>query len=151
VMLHIIFGGSLWQKAESGNQHYDSLVKGWAKWDDKHPEDGSITETDYPFVTAFDQMVNPPALRRLLIRMLHPDPARRSTIDDVGSNRWLLKNVDCCQPNSYDDPATIVDASKKLKHSQKVGPKKIVHHNHLPPASHKGHHLVRLPGSTDMD
>jgi protein-serine/threonine kinase len=149
VMLHIIFGGALWPRAEEGNKNYDSLIKGWSKWDEKHTEGGCITETDYPRVAAFDQMVNPPALRRILIGMLNPNPAKRCTIADVAKNRWM-KNVDCCQVDSYDDPSQVIDASKS-KSCFKSGNMKVVHHNHLPAPVHKGHHLIRLPGSTDMD
>jgi protein-serine/threonine kinase len=139
VMLHIVFGGALWPRAEAGNRNYDSLLKGWAKWEAKHPNGDSIAETDYPRVCAFDQMVNPPALRRLLVRMLHPDPAKRITIAEVFKNRWL-KNVDCCQVDSYDDPVTTMDASKSK--CCKSGAAKVVQHNHLPPPTHKGHHLI---------
>jgi protein-serine/threonine kinase len=149
VMLHIIFGGALWPRAEDGNKNYDSLVRGWEKWEAKHTEDERPTETDYPHVSAFDQMVNPPALRRILIGMLHPNPAKRSTIEEVANNRWL-KNVECCQVDSYDDPTKTIDASKS-KSCFKSSSTKVVSHNHLPPTTHRGHHLIRLPGSTDMD
>lgn len=149
MMLHIIFGGALWPRAEEGNKNYDSLVRGWAKWEAKHSDQSCISEGDYPHVSAFDQMVNPPALRRILVGMLNPNPKKRCTIADVANNRWL-KNVDCCQVDSYDDPSKAIDASKK-KSCSKSGSIKVVHHNHLPPPTHKGHHLIRLPGSTDMD
>lgn len=150
MMLHVIFGGALWQRAEVGqNKYYDSLVRGWAKWESNHPAGATISETDYPYVSAFDQMVNPPALRRVLIGMLHPDPLKRCSIEDVASNRWL-RNVECCQVDSYDDPSKLIDASKKKSCLKSAAPK-VVHHNHLPPTVHRGHHLIRLPGSTDMD
>jgi protein-serine/threonine kinase len=149
VMLHIVFGGALWPRAEAGNRNYDSLIKGWQKWEAKHAEGEKITESDYPHVAAFDQMVNPPALRRILVAMLHPNPKKRATIAEVAKNRWV-KNIECCQVETYEDPtgAKIIDASK----SQACAAfrSKVVQHNHLPPANHKGHHLVRLPGSTHM-
>lgn len=150
VMIHIIFGGAIWPEAKKGqgHKHYDSLIKGWAKWDAKHP-DGCSLEDDYPHVEAFDKMVYPPALRRLLVGMLHPDPMKRSTIEDIANNRWM-KNVECCQANSYDDPAVMIDASKKNLSLSPSKLNKVVLHNHLPPTTHKGHHFIRLPGSTDM-
>ena len=149
VMLHVIFGGALWPRAEAGHKNYDSLLKGYAKWEAKHPDGGCITEGDYPHVVAFDQMVKPPALRRMLVGMLNPNPAKRCTIADVATNRWL-KTVECCQVDSYDDPSKTIDASKS-RSCFKAGVAKVVHHNHLPLPTHKGHHLIRLPGSTDMD
>jgi protein-serine/threonine kinase len=149
VMLHVIFGGALWPRAEAGHKNYDSLLKGYAKWEAKHPDGGCIAEGDYPHVVAFDQMVNPPALRRVLVGMLNPNPAKRCTIADVATNRWL-KTVECCQIDSYDDPSKTIDASKS-KSCLRSSMAKVVHHNHLPTPTHKGHHLIRLPGSTDMD
>lgn len=150
VMLHLIFGGALWTKAElnKGQEQYEGIVTGWTKWNNKHPDGGVITETDYPHVKAFDYMVNPPALRRLLIGMLNPDPARRTTIAEAAGNRWM-KTVECCQVDSFEDPTAIIDATKKGSCRSKSS--KVAVHNHLPEKSHPLHHLVRLPGSTDMD
>jgi protein-serine/threonine kinase len=148
-MLHIIFGGALWEKAEAGSVHsnYDALVKGWAKWEAKHPEGAVPTETDYPHVQAFDGHIHPPALRRLMIGMLNPNPQRRLTIAEVIKNRWL-KNIDCCQVDSYEDPSKVIDASKG-KNCYAKSNTKVVIHSHLPQKDHK-YHLIRLPGSTDM-
>ncbi|OBT65444.1 HAL protein kinase [Pseudogymnoascus sp. 23342-1-I1] len=150
VMLHIIFGGALWPRAERGNRHYDSLVRGWEKWEAKHPPGATITELDYPHVVAFDQMVNPPALRRMLIAMLHPDPAKRIKMADVARNRWL-RNIECCQVDTYEDPSTVIDASKASSSGYAGNNRaRVVQHNHLPPTNHTGHRFVRLPGSTAM-
>jgi hypothetical protein len=142
--------GVLWGEAKAGSSPlYDDLVRGWIKWNAKHEDHTAlgITETDYPHVTFFDQHIRPPALRRVLLTMLNPDPAKRATMAMVAKNRWL-KNVECCQVDSYDDPTTLIDASKSRANLK--GMVKVVHHNHLPPSKHLGHHLVRLPGSTDM-
>ncbi|KAI9732914.1 MAG: hypothetical protein M1818_007346 [Claussenomyces sp. TS43310] len=148
VMLHLIFGGALWSKAKSGDENYDALLRGWSKWEQNHAGGQTISETDYPHVMAFDHMVNPPALRRLLISMLHPSPAKRCSIAEVAKNRWF-KHIDCCQVDSYDDPEEIVDASKSRDCFKSAG-NRVVRHNHLPPTVHRGHGLVRLPGSTEM-
>lgn len=147
VMLHLIFGGAIWSRAEvSGNNtNYNSLVRGWDKWEAKHSgADREITDMDYPHVMAFDNFVKPPALRRVLLQMLNPDPSKRISIADVANNRWL-KNVECCQPESYDDPSLSIDASKKITLSR--GQRKIFCHNHLPPREHNTHSLGKMPGS----
>jgi hypothetical protein len=141
--------GCLWEKAVAGSSPlYDDLVRGWERWNAKHSEGSSheITESDYPHVSFFDKHINPPALRRILLTMLNPDPSKRVSMAQVANNRWL-KKVDCCQIESYDDPAVMIDASK-LNSCGKTN--KVVQHNHLPPSSHHGHKFVRLPGSTDM-
>lgn len=144
IMIYMNFGGAIWSKAEAGNPHFDKLVKGWEKWYQNHPEeDACISETDYPNCYALDVGVNPPALRRILLQMLNPNPAKRISINEVLNNRWM-KNVECCQLESYDDPTQLIDATKK--DSTKNGTKKIFCHNHLPPKLSGGHSLGKMPG-----
>ncbi|KAF4963909.1 hypothetical protein FSARC_8115 [Fusarium sarcochroum] len=144
IMIYLTFGGAIWSRAERGNLHYDKLVDGWNKWYAKHPEcDACITDTDYPKCYALDVGVTPPALRRLLLQMLNPDPKKRISIEGVINNRWL-KNVECCQVESYDDPALVIDATKK--DNTVHGNKKIFCHSHLPPKSSGSHSLGKMPG-----
>lgn len=147
VMIHLIFGGAIWGRAEvtNNNTNYNALVKGWEKWGKKQSgPDREITEKDYPHVNAFDSFVKPPALRRVLLQMLNPEPSKRISIADVANNRWM-KNVECCQPESYDDPSLSIDASKKICLIR--GQRKIFCHNHLPPREHNTHSLGKMPGS----
>ncbi|GAB0133189.1 hypothetical protein EsDP_00001602 [Epichloe bromicola] len=145
VMIYLTFGGAIWSRAERGNLHYDKLVKGWDKWYGKHPEcDACITDTDYPNCYALDVGVNPPALRRILLQMLNPDPSRRITVNEVVNNRWM-KNVECCQLESYEDQAQMIDATKKDA-CHKGSARKIFCHSHLPPKSSGSHSLGKMPG-----
>ncbi|KAG0645000.1 Serine threonine-kinase HAL4 SAT4 [Hyphodiscus hymeniophilus] len=147
VMLCMCANGCLWERAVPGSSAlYDDLVRGWQIWNSKHTPTQEISESDYPHVSFFDNHINPPALRRVLLTMLNPDPAKRVTMAQVANNRWL-KKVECCQIDSYDDPAVMIDASK-LKMCE--GMAKVKQHNHLPPHQHGGHKFVRLPGSTHM-
>ncbi|KAL2017602.1 hypothetical protein VTK56DRAFT_1922 [Thermocarpiscus australiensis] len=156
VMVNLIFGGPLWHKAEvsaenaSAQDTYASLVRGWEKWRESHADasDMVITDMDYPHVWVFDTFVKPPALRRVLLQMLNPDPEKRISIASVVNNRWV-KNIECCQAESYDDPnpATMIDASKKPTQNR-AGGKKIYCHNHLPPKEHNTHSLGKMPGSS---
>ncbi|CZS91585.1 related to serine/threonine-protein kinase hal4 [Rhynchosporium graminicola] len=147
VMLCMTANGVLWNEAKEGSSPmYDDLFRGWTKWTSGHStEEKDITESDYPYVAFFDQHISPPALRRILLTMLNPDPSRRASISTVVKNRWM-KNVECCQANSHDDSRACIDASKMS--GKAVA--KVVHHNHLPPSNHLGHKLVRLPGGTDV-
>jgi protein-serine/threonine kinase len=149
-MLCMTANGCLWAEAKPNTSPlYDELVRGWEKWNSKHANSSiTITDTDYPHVSFFDKHINPPALRRILLTMLNPDPARRATIADIAKNRWL-KNVECCQVDSYEGPARLVDVSKS-RCLEGGGMARVVAHNHLPPQAHHGHKFVRLPGSTDM-
>ncbi|KAI1178871.1 kinase-like domain-containing protein [Nemania sp. FL0916] len=144
VMIHLIFGASLWEKAEEGGAPtYDQLVAGWRKSDAKNATKADDAKESYPRVPAFDICVKPLPLRRLLLSMLHPDPKKRITMNAVVTHRWM-KNVECCQLESYDDPVKYIDASKKDCMKGTNGGK-IFCHNHLPPMS-TGHGLPPMPG-----
>lgn len=145
VMIYMTFGGAIWSRAEAGNLHYDKLVTGWNKWNKKHEEDKDavITDTDYPNCYALDVGVNPPALRRILLQMLNPNPNSRISVYEVITNRWV-KNIECCQLESYDDPKVVIDVTKKDYGGK--GGSKIFCHNHLPPKSHGSHSLGKMPG-----
>lgn len=146
VMIYLTFGGAIWSRAQSGNLHYDKLIKGWNRWYEKHPEsDAGITDTDYPNCYALDVGVNPPALRRILLQMLNPDPNKRISINEVVNNRWM-KNVECCQLESYDEQAQTIDATHK-DCCTKILTKKIFCHNHLPPKASGSHSLGKMPGT----
>ncbi|CAD6444213.1 f35be78f-bbca-4ea8-b017-d9796348420e [Sclerotinia trifoliorum] len=147
VMLCMTANGCLWERAKPNTSPlYDELVRGWDKWNDKH-DGANITDSDYPHVSFFDKHINPPALRRVLLTMLNPNPKHRASIGDIARNRWM-KNVECCQVDSYDEPTRLIDASKCGTGNRSMS--RVVGHNHLPPKEHHGHKLVRLPGSTDM-
>lgn len=147
-MLCMTGSGCIWEKAVPGSSpRYDDLANGWNKWNAGHSDcsDVCITDSDYPRVGFFDSFIKPPALRRLLLSMLNPDPTRRATMADIISNKWL-KTVECCQPDKYDevitasdDSTTTFDASKS---SSILNITKTLHHNHLPPHSHFGHKIV---------
>jgi serine/threonine protein kinase len=132
VMLCMCANGFLWERAVAGSSPaYDNLLNGWAKWNSKHLDSLVITETDYPYVKYFDNHINPPALRRLLLTMLNPDPAQRVTMAAVANNRWL-RIVECCQKETFGDGP----ASKSTSGTEKMV--RLVQHNHGPPTrTHK--------------
>lgn len=144
IMIYMIFGGAIWLSAEAGNANYDNLVRGWQRWDDKHEQGDCIKDGDYPFCKAMDIGINPPALRRVMLQMLHPDPNKRITMSEVMANRWV-KNIECCQVESFDDPCQHIDATKK--NGSKPGNKKIFCHNHLPPKSLGTNALGKFPAN----
>ncbi|KAI8627025.1 kinase-like domain-containing protein [Xylariaceae sp. FL1651] len=146
VMIYLIFSANLWEKAEAGlttanQKNYNDLVAGWEKTDAKKASKPDAKDA-YPKLAPFEYFVKPVGLRRLLLNMLHPDPRKRVTMNDVITNRWM-KNVECCQLESYDDPVKFIDVSKKDCMKSSTG--KIFCHNHLPPVS-TGHSLPPMPG-----
>ncbi|KAI0912173.1 kinase-like domain-containing protein [Ustulina deusta] len=147
VMIYLVFGANIWEKAEAGlpatvQKNYNDLVLGWEKTDAKKRAKPDAAKDAYPKLAPFEYFVKPLPLRRLLLNMLHPDPKKRITMSDVVTNRWM-KNVECCQLESYDDPIKYIDVSKK--DCMKISNGKIFCHNHLPPMS-TGHSLPPMPG-----
>ncbi|KAI1092828.1 kinase-like protein [Rostrohypoxylon terebratum] len=144
VMLYLIYAACLWEKAEPGTPSpvYSELINGWDKIDAKKAVNPESVKDAYPKVEAFEFAVRPVALRRILLNMLHPDPKKRMTMNEVVTNRWI-KSIECCQLESYEDPVKFIDASKKDCMKSSIG--KIYCHNHLPPLS-TGHGLPPMPG-----
>ncbi|KAI1339276.1 kinase-like domain-containing protein [Xylariaceae sp. FL0016] len=147
VCVNLFFGGNLWDEAKKGQQWYDSLCAVWEKTEAKkeakkleNPDDLS-EPPQYPNFKPFT-MIELMPLRRLLTKMLHPNPEKRITIKEVVTDRWM-KNAECCQLESYEDPAKYIDVSKKNCLKGSMG--KIYCHNHLPPQS-TGHSLPPMPG-----
>ncbi|KAI5867675.1 kinase-like protein [Durotheca rogersii] len=148
VMIYLTCSANLWEKAEAGlpgpaQKIYNELVAGWEKIDAKrasNPDD--LSKDAYPKIAAFEFCVKSAPLRRLLLNMLHPDPTKRITMHEVISNRWM-RNVECCQLESYEDPVKFIDAAKMGSMKSSTG--KIFCHNHLPPMS-TGHGLPPMPG-----
>jgi protein-serine/threonine kinase len=144
VMIYLIFNACLWEKAESGPKSsptYNALVNGWGKLNVRKAENPDLKDA-YPKVEAFEICVKPVPLRRLLLNMLNPDPSKRPTMAEVVTNRWM-KNVECCQLESYEDPVKFIDVSKKNCLKSSTG--KIFCHNHLPPQA-TSHGLPPMPG-----
>lgn len=126
VMISFTFGAPIWNKAAPGEQWFDALCQGWKTWSEAHQDETEeIPDDDYPYVLPLNQKVHPPALRKVLMRMLNPDPVKRLSISDVFNHRWVRK-IDCCQPDVEDEKAMAIDATKMA-----TG-KKIRCHNHLP-------------------
>lgn len=147
VMIYLTFGANLWEKAKPGlstgsQAIYNELVRAWEKYNAKKATNPELPNDVIPKVGAFDFGFRSLALRRLLLNMLNPDPEKRITIAEVISSRWM-KNVECCQLQTYEDPVMLIDASKKS--CIKGGPGKIYCHNHLPPQS-SGSGLPPMPG-----
>ncbi|KAJ3561050.1 hypothetical protein NPX13_g9093 [Xylaria arbuscula] len=144
VMVYLIFGANIWEKAEATPAHknYADLVLGWEKTEAKKIAKPDVAKDLYPKLLPFEYFVKPLPLRRLILQMLHPDPKKRITMNDVITNRWM-KNVECCQLESYEDPVKYIDVSKKDCMKSSSG--KIFCHNHLPPMS-TGHGLPPMPG-----
>ncbi|KAF2867403.1 kinase-like domain-containing protein [Massariosphaeria phaeospora] len=134
VYLTMTFGGCPWQVAKGESDLYRRFKQGWDEWLKDHP-DGQIFDgpDGHPKCGPIFGFINPPAVKRLILKMLHPNPEMRITIREV-LNTTYVKNIDCCCPDSYEDPVSCIDASKRsTKQPAKVVVAKKFLHHHIPP------------------
>ncbi|KAI9802586.1 MAG: hypothetical protein M1833_001659 [Piccolia ochrophora] len=128
------FKGSPWASAERSQAGYAEFLKGWEKFESKHPDQLITDEAGLPKCgRVFGEGLESQGMRRLLLRMLHPTPEKRIGIHEALTDRWV-KTIECCGKEPEGGPQAGIDAagtqiSKKCAKSciRKV-------HNHLPPA-----------------
>lgn len=138
VFLTMTFGGSPWPAAERSHSFYQKYAAGWDAWLAKHP-DGVITDDPdegMPKCGPIFAHLDTPAIKRLMLKMLHPIPEKRISIQDALGDRWV-KTIDCCSLEDYTSKDSTIDVagSKSCKLASKLGVKKM--HNHLPPAKQR--------------
>lgn len=131
VYLTMTFGGCPWQAAKSEFEYYARFKRGWLQWLEEHP-DGQIFDgpDGHPKCGKLFSLIEPPSIKRLMLKMLHPLPTKRITIREV-LKTTCIKNISCCCDETYDDPKIYFDASKASS-ANVAAPKKYLHH-HIPP------------------
>lgn len=152
IMVLLIFGAPLWRRAVSKtgtyapeiDPNYAQFCKAWTSWRKKRGEDAIPDNESYPNVPSINFGCKQSVLRKVIFRLLDPNPKTRILIEDLATNRWI-KQIECCQLESYDEPSRTIDASKKA--SLKCGGNKTYCHNHLPPKESHSHSLGKMPGS----
>ena len=139
LFLTLIHQGNPWQSATKSDSNYTTFVAGWETYLD-YFKDTSIDENNFPLCGPIFNSLPTNSQRRCILKMLHPDPDKRCTIDDALHDRWV-KHVDCCSP----DPKGTnignggIDVSKMGCHEVAARMAVQVKHNHLPPV------VKRLP------
>ncbi len=137
VFLTMTFCGSPWPSAERSHPFYQKFAAGWDTWLAKQT-DGVITDDadGMPKCGPIFANLDSPAIKRLMLKMLNPNPDRRILIHDALNDRWV-KIIDCCSVEDYGAKEQAIDAagSKSCKLASKLGIKKM--HNHLPPTKQR--------------
>lgn len=138
VFCTMTFGGSPWEAAKPEFEYYARFKKGWDEWLPRHP-DGQLTDgpDGHPKCGKLMSLIQPPPVKRLILKMLHPNPSTRITIKEIMASN-CVKSIDCCCPESYNDPACSIDTSKftSKQISKMTANKKMLHH-HIPPQPEK--------------
>jgi protein-serine/threonine kinase len=140
VYLNLALGGTPWNSAaeDSKDEMWITYIQGFNKWLATHPE-GVITDEAGGAPTcgpAFKpEYIGNPAMKRLMFKMLHPDPEKRISVYNA-LNGPTMRGWDCCAPDSYEDFTCEFDVSKGIKPVKGKLSKQVKHH-HLPPKQHK--------------
>lgn len=142
------YGGGPWDRATMEDPKYRAFKEGWDKWTAKHPDQDVSDESIPTLPGMFDHkarfgltQTSSPAMKRILLRMLHPNPDRRISMDTL-INSSYIRGLECCAPEACDDDhthdAAIDCTSKNFKKAQVL--KK---HKHIPPKEHKTPEIFR--------
>ncbi|KAK9642254.1 hypothetical protein HCH54_007692 [Aspergillus fumigatus] len=123
VCLAVIHCGTPWGAAEEKDAGYSRFLKWWEEFLRSEP-DRIVTGDVYPKIGKFFSDLRTKTLLRLILRMLHPIPEKRTTICDVMNDRWI-KRIECCCPEPG-KPSNCFEEFDGIIY-RKV-------HNHLPPA-----------------
>lgn len=137
-LMTMIFGGQPWNQADiEKDPVYAKFANPYLKFMESHPDEPFPTPTTSLGVYMNKGMPKP-AIRALLIKMLHPESEKRCSIQDVINDRYF-KTIDCCSDEFIEEEPTAlnrvstIDASKTASGCMKV--RKL--HNHLPPKQHR--------------
>ncbi|KAF2395590.1 Pkinase-domain-containing protein [Trichodelitschia bisporula] len=140
VFLTMTYSGSPWSAAREDSPFYASFKKGWDTWLAKNP-DGIITDQPGgapmcgPLFNA--DRLGSPALKRLLLKMMHPDPDRRISVKEILASPYV-RGIECCSPESDEEQQCCIDAADKKAFSTAARKMTIVKkHNHIPPREHR--------------
>ena len=128
----MIHKGNPWPAANRTHphHHYMRYLAGWDEFIDKHPS-GLITGGETPHCGPLFHELPKPAIKRLVLRMLHPNPNKRIGIQDALGDRFV-KGVECCCLE--DKEGMGVDARMKEGSRATAGSVEVRKaHSHLPP------------------
>ncbi|KKY13192.1 putative serine threonine protein kinase [Diplodia seriata] len=135
-----------WAAADAqADVKYAAYLRNWDDWLARHP-DGELRDDvgagsdAAPKTSPAFQGLDNPGVKRLMIRMLCPYPARRATMREVLDSP-TMRAVECCTPENYADEeapcssstAAVVDAASKKGCRAARQATVLKKHNHCPP------------------
>ena len=129
------FGGAPWQAAERRYEQFAKFLRGWDAFTAKHADQIITDESGCPKCGEIFGFLDSQPMRRLLLRMMHPDPAKRISVTDALNDRWFRKTECCTMDDSEAGCVRTIDVSNMKTCMKNAGIKKL--HNHLPPATRR--------------
>ena len=139
LFLTLVHGGNPWREADRRDPNYDKFAEGWDVFTEESP-DKPLDENNYPRCGPLISNLPSAGQRRLILKMLHLDPDKRISIQEVLKDRFV-KNIECCCLEDPDDAKLPKGIDVAGKASCKIANKMVVQkkHNHIPPP------IKRLP------
>ena len=131
LFMTIFLVGNPWQSASKEEVNYAIFLEGWEAFLDRL-EDMPIDENSYPQCGSIFNSLPSHSQRRCILKLLHPDPDQRCTVNEALNDRWV-KGIDCCSPETSGAAVNNIDVTKmgcdKVAARMRVQAK----HDHLPP------------------
>ncbi|KAF2084848.1 Pkinase-domain-containing protein, partial [Saccharata proteae CBS 121410] len=129
-----------WSEASEKDIQYLSYTHMWTDWLSRHP-DGKIfdgPDGQPKTVNAFSRLDNP-NVKRLMIKMLAPDPKHRISMREVLATP-TMRAVECCTPDGFGDEGGEAVGKVDARDLKGAKVQVVKKHNHAPPKGGK------LPG-----
>ncbi|KAK7551438.1 kinase-like domain-containing protein [Phyllosticta citricarpa] len=131
-----------WGSADPKNDvKFAAYMRNWNEWLERHP-DGRILDDNspdaYPKTAPCFQHLDNPSIKKLIIKMLHPDPDKRITMREVLATP-TMRAIECCTPESFEDTSSAVSVDARTRVGCKNARKALTvkKHHHLPPKESK--------------
>ncbi len=141
LFLTLMHNGNPWRSVNKNERNYALFLEGWQAFLE-HSQGTSIDENDFPQCGPLFNSLPTNSQRRCILKMLHPDPEKRCSIEAALHDRWI-KHIDCCSPEPQDMNDGMngsgLDVSKMGCDKVAAKMKVQVKHDHLAPP------LKRLP------
>ncbi|KAL9112724.1 MAG: hypothetical protein Q9227_003027 [Pyrenula ochraceoflavens] len=136
VFLVMYWTGQPWSSASRSDPHYKKFIDGWDAFLAEKP-DGLVDDDHQPKCGPVIVKLPHTGMKRLMLKMLHPDPEKRISIQGALSDRWLRSIECCCQdPDPKQDPISRENSiDVAVKGGCKAAKQMMVikKHNHIPP------------------
>ena len=140
VFLTMFWGGQPWSSASRSDPHFKKFIEGWDAFL-AEKEDRLIDDEHQPKCGPLISKLPSSGMKRLMLKMLHPDPEKRISIQAALCDRWV-KSIDCCcqDPDPKKDTLSrenSIDVTSR--DGCKAAGKMLVikKHNHFPPPAKK--------------
>lgn len=96
ILMVMLFKKHPWVRATEADPRFKKFMAGWNAWLETHPEGIIAPESDdYPDCGPIFALMHSPTMESLVLRMLHPDPVKRISINEALKSK-SVEEWECC-------------------------------------------------------